>query len=139
MIFLYFMILSNTTTNAGWSEAGGGKCNEDQLKKGCIDLHIPVYDPANPGNPTTGFLKSDSGEETIFVLMVKVIYKMIAYIAGTILTIYIIIAGLQMIVSKNSSSFVDAKGKLISAIEGIIILILAGYILYLINPSFFSL
>lgn len=142
-IVLYNMLLNTYTISyAEWYEAGEGECTPEQLRQGCIDLHIPWYDPANPGNPTTGFLKEGGGgtpSDTIFVLLIKYIYKIAAYVAGTILTIYIIIAGIQMIVSKNASSFIDAKEKLISAIEGIIVLVLAGYILYLINPSFFSL
>jgi hypothetical protein len=68
---------------------------------------------------------------------VRMIYFWAAGTIGIIAVLTIVISGVQIMTAGGSGSIDTAKGRIIQAIFGLIVLFLSGLILYTINPTFF--
>lgn len=141
---LLLMVLSSSFIYAGWNESSEDCSNmatdaNDADK--CVELNIPLLDPSNPETKINSIMHeagTSQGGMTIMSIMVKYMYKITLYFAGTILVGYMVWGGIQLMLSRGTASSFTAKEKIIMSIQGIIILLFAGYFLYIINPTFFS-
>lgn len=50
----------------------------------------------------------------------------------------VLVAGVQIMISKGQASYEEGKNRLMWAIVGLILLILAGFILRTLNPLFYK-
>lgn len=68
---------------------------------------------------------------------IRLIYLWSAGIIGIISVLVIVISGIQIMMGEKSGALDEAKGRIGKSLLGLVILFLAGLILYTINPTFF--
>ncbi len=68
----------------------------------------------------------------------KVLFAFIAGLVGLIALLMLIIAGVQIIIAGNEQQNTQAKERIIGALAGLVVLAMGGWILYIINPCFFT-
>jgi hypothetical protein len=81
-------------------------------------------------------MKSNSGTELVYNY-VGMIYKWAAATVGIVAVLTMVISGLEIMSSSDSSKMEAAKGRIMQALVGLVVLFLSGLILYTINPTFF--
>ncbi len=94
----------------------------------CQEVTVLLIDPAQGG---TGLLQ----------LYLGLIYRWAAGIVGVIAVLTIVISGIQISIAKGEgepSVVGEAKGRIVQAIGGIVLLFFASGLLYIINPTFFQ-
>lgn len=68
----------------------------------------------------------------------KVLFAFIAGLVSLLALLMLIIAGIQIIIGGTENKNTQAKERIIGALGGIVVLAMGGWILYIINPCFFS-
>lgn len=75
----------------------------------------------------------------IFSQYISALYKWAAGIVGIVAVLVIVFSGIQISIAGADSAALDnAKTRIMQSIVGLVILFLAGLILYTINPGFFN-
>lgn len=114
-------------------------CNNDNSKEA---LPITINGEASP-KPLVHCslverITGDTGTD-IFSQYVGALYKWAAGIVGIVTVLIMVASGIQISMAGGDSAKIDsAKNRIMQSIIGLVILFLAGLILYTINPGFFT-
>lgn len=80
--------------------------------------------------------KGGVGEIQLYIGM---IYRWAATLAGIVCVLIMIVSGIQMSAASGDQAAVDsAKKRIFQALTGLVVLFLSAFILYIINPGFFT-
>ncbi|MBI4994242.1 hypothetical protein HZC21_01185 [Candidatus Peregrinibacteria bacterium] len=121
---------------------------QDLLDKGCnndnskTSLPIGINGSASPIPLVHCSLVERITGETgtdVFSQYVGALYKWAASIVGIVTVLIMVFSGIQISMAGGDSAKIDsAKNRIMQSIIGLVILFLAGLILYTINPGFFT-
>lgn len=114
-------------------------CNNDNSKEA---LPIVTDDSASPiplvHCSLVERITGDTGTD-IFSQYVGALYKWAVGIVGIVTVLIMVASGIQISMAGGDSAKIDsAKNRIMQSIIGLVILFLAGLILYTINPGFFT-
>lgn len=118
------------------------------IAKGCNNDNTETAYPIVTGNGTSPIplvhcslverITGDTGTD-IFSQYVGALYKWAAGIVGIVTVLIMVFSGIQISMAGGDSAKIDsAKNRIMQSIIGLVILFLAGLILYTINPGFFT-
>ncbi len=114
------------TTNTG-SNPGSAPAQQVIVPAGAIPLEAPI-------NGTTT-ISSDGG---VIANYARILFSYAAGIAGTIALLMLIVSGIQIIIGGGGEQANKAKERIVGVLSGLFLLGTGGYILYLVNPCFFT-
>ncbi len=84
-------------------------------------------------------IRSISGNDQGYIInYARTVFLYAAGLTGTLALLVLIVAGLQIIFSSEAEQNKQAKQLIIGSLSGLALLATSGWILYLINPCFFS-
>lgn len=119
------------------------QCNTNNANKDVIPAlggvkPSTIINPEKTYSCTIKYLISgDSGSE-VLAKYIGALYKWAAGLVGIISVLIIVFSGIQISAAGGDSAKLDtAKNRIAQSLIGIVILFLAGLILYTINPTFF--
>jgi len=93
-----------------------------------VPLEAPIID-----------IRSISGTGGGYIInYTKILFAFIAGLVGVLAMLMLIIAGVQIIIGGAEAKNTQAKERIIGALGGLVVLAMGGWILYVINPCFFS-
>ncbi len=118
------------------------------IDKGCNNDNTEVAYPIVTGNGASPIplvhcslverITGDTGTD-IFSQYVGALYKWAVGIVGIVTVLIMVASGIQISMAGGDSAKIDsAKNRIMQSIIGLVILFLAGLILYTINPGFFT-
>lgn len=128
--------VANTFFTIGKELAKSG-CNNDNSDK-AVPFSVNAAD-APPPLVRCSVMERITGKSgtDIFSQYVGALYKWAAGIVGIITVLIIVFSGVQISASADGGQIDEAKHRIMQSIIGLVILFLAGLILYTINPGFF--
>lgn len=119
---------NNNSQSSGGSGAGGSTVPQQVVVPvGAVPLEAPI------GGSTS--VSSNGG---VIVNYARILFTYAAGIAGTLALLMLIVSGIQIIIGGGGEQVGKAKERIIGVLSGLFILATGGYILYLINPCFFT-
>lgn len=92
---------------------------------------VPLEAPINGSTSVS----SDGG---VIVNYARILFTYAGGLAGTLALLMLIVSGIQIIIGGSGEAIGKAKERIIGVLSGLFILGSGGYILYLINPCFFT-
>ncbi len=119
-----------TTQNNPANTGGNGTSSVPQqvvVPAGSVPLEAPIN-----GSTT---VSSDGG---VIVNYARILFTYAAGLAGTLALLMLIVSGIQIIMGGGGEAVGKAKERIVGVLSGLFILGSGGYILYLINPCFFT-
>lgn len=106
--------------------AGTSNVQAGALVSGAVPLEIPI-------NGVT----SITGEQNYILTYSRILFNFFAGIAGLLALLMLIVSGFQIIVG-GPDQITKAKERIVGSIAGLVLLATSGFVLYLINPCFYS-
>lgn len=85
-----------------------------------------------------GISSIDGGNSGYIINYTRILFVYAAGLTGALALLILIVAGLQLILTSGSEKNTQAIQLIIGSISGLALLATSGWILYLINPCFFS-
>lgn len=92
---------------------------------------VPLEAPINGAT-------SVSSQGGVIVNYARILFTYAAGLAGTLALLMLIVSGIQIIMGGSGDGISKAKERIVGVLSGLFILGSGGYILYLINPCFFT-
>lgn len=125
---------ANTTTAVSQNNPADGSSNGTASVPQQVVVPVGAVPLEAPINGST----SVSAEGGVILNYARILFNYAAGLAGTLALLMLIVSGIQIIMGGSGDGISKAKERIVGVLSGLFILGSGGYILYLINPCFFT-